>query len=128
MFGIGTWELVVILILALLIVGPEKLPTVARSIGKSLTKLRQAADEVKREIDLDGIKKEISDELLKDGELGELKRDLDLRGDIRKAMSELQDPPPLPGPDDQGEQVRSGPRTDREDADSDRGPGDDLAG
>jgi sec-independent protein translocase protein TatB len=128
MFGIGTWELVVILILALLLVGPDKLPGMARSIGKSLTKLRQAADEVKREIDLDGIKKDITEEIMADGELESLRRDLDLRGDIRKAMSELKDPPPLPGPDEPVAPRRDGPRTDLEAADPDRDPGDDLAG
>ena len=63
MFGIGTWELVVILILALVILGPDKLPDVARKLGSSLAKLRRTADEVKREIDLDGLKGKIQSEL-----------------------------------------------------------------
>lgn len=141
MFGIGTWELVVILILALLLLGPDKLPSVARSIGKSLSKLRQTADEVKREIDLDGIKREISEGLLEDPELAEIQRDLDLRSDIRRAMANLQDPPPLPGAeDDRPDQAepastapddpprRDGPRTDLEEGGPGRGPGDGLAG
>lgn len=59
MFGIGTWELILILALALLILGPSKMPEVARNVGRTLAKLRQAADEVKREIHLDEIKNEI---------------------------------------------------------------------
>lgn len=99
MFGIGTWELVVIFILALLILGPDKLPGVARTVGRTLSNLRKTADEVKREIDLDGLKGQIQSELFEDPELEELQRNLDVRSDIRRAMTELENPPDLPGPD-----------------------------
>ncbi len=99
MFGIGTWELVLILILALILLGPDKLPGMARSVGRSLTKLRRTADEVRRDMDLDGLQQDIRSSLFEDPELDQIQRDLDLRGDIRRAMRELQDPPPLPGPD-----------------------------
>ncbi|MBN2496026.1 MAG: twin-arginine translocase subunit TatB [Deltaproteobacteria bacterium] len=97
MFGIGTWELVVILILALIIVGPTKLPEVARTVGRNLAKLRRAADEVRREIDLEGIRADIEDSVGRD-EIADLQRNLDLRGEIRAAMAELDEPSPLPGP------------------------------
>ena len=42
MFGIGTWELVVIFLVALVVLGPRRLPHVARSIGKALRELRNA--------------------------------------------------------------------------------------
>jgi Tat protein translocase TatB subunit len=38
--GIGPLELLVILIIALIVVGPEKLPEIARSIGKTMRDLR----------------------------------------------------------------------------------------
>ena len=47
MFNIGPMELIVILLVALIIVGPKRLPEVGRSIGKSLRELRRATDEVR---------------------------------------------------------------------------------
>ena len=47
MFGIGLPELVIIIIVALLVVGPAKLPEVARSLGKALGEFRRLADDVK---------------------------------------------------------------------------------
>lgn len=46
LFGIGPIELVVILILALIVFGPNKLPEIARSLGKALTELRRTSQEV----------------------------------------------------------------------------------
>ena len=45
MFGFGIWEIAVILFVALLVLGPEKLPKVARQMGRGLRELRRAANE-----------------------------------------------------------------------------------
>jgi sec-independent protein translocase protein TatA len=47
MLNIGPMELIVILLVALIIVGPKRLPEVGRSIGKSLRELRRATEDVR---------------------------------------------------------------------------------
>lgn len=47
MFNVGPLELMVILIVALLVVGPNRLPEVGRSIGRGLREFRKAQDEVR---------------------------------------------------------------------------------
>ena len=42
MFGIGTPELLVILLVALIVLGPQRLPEIARALGKGLAELRRA--------------------------------------------------------------------------------------
>jgi Tat protein translocase TatB subunit len=51
MFNIGPLELMVILIVALVVVGPKRLPEVGKTIGKSLREFRRATDEVKQSFD-----------------------------------------------------------------------------
>jgi TatA/E family protein of Tat protein translocase len=52
MFNIGPLELMVILIVALLVVGPAKLPELGRSIGRGLREFRRAQEEVQRTLRL----------------------------------------------------------------------------
>ena len=49
MFGIGMTELMVILVLALLILGPKRLPDMARSLGRGLAEFRRASTDIRRE-------------------------------------------------------------------------------
>jgi Tat protein translocase TatB subunit len=50
MFNIGAPELLLILVLALIVVGPRRLPELGRSLGKGLRELRKAQDEVRRTV------------------------------------------------------------------------------
>ena len=53
MFGIGPLELTVILVVALLVMGPKKLPELARTLGRGLAEFRRASNDLKRSIDMD---------------------------------------------------------------------------
>ena len=54
MFGfignIGPWELVLVLVIALIIFGPGKLPEVAKSVGKGINEFKKASNEVKQQV------------------------------------------------------------------------------
>ncbi|TME63266.1 MAG: twin-arginine translocase subunit TatB [Chloroflexi bacterium] len=49
MFGIGAGELLLILVVALIVLGPERMPKVARDIGKVVNELRRTSDELRDE-------------------------------------------------------------------------------
>lgn len=50
MFGIGTPELLVILLVALIVLGPKRIPEVARALGKGLAELRKATSGFTQEL------------------------------------------------------------------------------
>lgn len=43
-------EVVVILVIAVLVFGPKKIPEIARGLGEGLRAMREATDEIKREV------------------------------------------------------------------------------
>jgi Tat protein translocase TatB subunit len=49
MFGIGIPELMLIMIIALIVLGPERMPRVARDLGKVVGDLRRTSDELREE-------------------------------------------------------------------------------
>lgn len=50
MFGIGWTEILVILVIALLVLGPTKLPDIARGLGKGLREFRKAMSSLDDEV------------------------------------------------------------------------------
>lgn len=51
MFDIGMQEIIVIIIVALLVFGPKRLPELSRTIGKGLSNLRRAVEDAKYQVD-----------------------------------------------------------------------------
>ena len=66
MFGIGFPELIIIMVVALLVVGPSKLPELAKSLGKTFQEFRRMADDVK-----ESFEEEIADNKSSSGEQAE---------------------------------------------------------
>jgi TatA/E family protein of Tat protein translocase len=50
MFGLGFTEILVILVVALLVFGPDKLPELARSLGRGLSEFRRASNDLRRSV------------------------------------------------------------------------------
>lgn len=50
MFGLGPTELIIILIIALVIFGPSRLPKVGQSVGQALRAFRDSTDKVQQEV------------------------------------------------------------------------------
>jgi sec-independent protein translocase protein TatA len=49
--NVGPWELVLILVIVLIVVGPGKLPQVGQSMGKALQNFRKAREEESEELE-----------------------------------------------------------------------------
>lgn len=87
MFGIGFGEIVIILIVLLIAVGPEKMPTFMKALGRGLREFRRATRELRSSVGID--------ELLRDEDLRDLRRPIDLnkpsRTEPKKPDYELTD-------------------------------------
>lgn len=63
MFGIGIPELIIIMVIALIVIGPSKLPELARALGKGMAEFKKATQDIKQHLDVEE-------------ELGQAKEDL----------------------------------------------------
>jgi TatA/E family protein of Tat protein translocase len=68
MFGIGVTELGIILVVALLVFGPKRLPELARTLGRGMGEFRRASNELRQSLALDDLQ-------------NDLRRDLKMRAD-----------------------------------------------
>ena len=101
MFGIGLPEMIVILAVALIVVGPDKLPELARSLAKGVQELKNTVNQVKENLNeegniLDDVHKTVNQvkaDLGKDGNiLGEVQSELQQTAD--KIQEQLLEPDP----------------------------------
>lgn len=50
MFGLGIPELILVLVIALVIFGPSKLPEIGESIGKGIREFKKASEDITEEV------------------------------------------------------------------------------
>ena len=84
-FNISTGELLLILLVAFLVFGPDRIPAIARKIGRGLNEIRRASDEIKREINREADK--IGNDLNVDEE--KFKEIKDTANEIREGVSKI---------------------------------------
>ena len=108
MFDIGWGELVVIGIVALIAIGPKELPTVLRTLGQYMGKVRRMASEFQgqfqeamREAELVELKKQAEDLKSSVSDLGNLEPLADTQKQIESAFDDAAKPE-LPKPDSLG--------------------------
>ena len=74
MFDFGFWELAIIMVVALLVVGPERLPALAGQAGKWIGKAKRILESIRSDIESEIKAAELKEILEKQqGEIGELK-------------------------------------------------------
>ncbi len=59
MFGIGMPELIIIFVIALIVIGPKKLPDLARALGRAMAEFRRATNELKESIHMEDVEDEL---------------------------------------------------------------------
>ena len=74
MFDVGFWELTIIAVVGLIVIGPDKLPGVARKVGMWVGRTRRFVTQVKGDIDRELKQEELRKALERDAGLDELKQ------------------------------------------------------
>jgi TatA/E family protein of Tat protein translocase len=88
MFGIGMPELLLLLAIALIVIGPKKLPDLAKSLGRAMREFKKATNEFKETIQIDE-------------DLSDVKKAFDGLGeDIKDAVSPKKDTAEFKRPDE----------------------------
>lgn len=80
-FGIGLPELILIFVVILIVVGPDKLPEVAGTIGRTVRKLKEATSELSREFN------EIAEDTTESG--GEVERPVNPKTELARDLKEV---------------------------------------
>jgi Tat protein translocase TatB subunit len=64
MFGIGPMELVLILVVGLLVLGPKRMPELARTLGRGLGEFRRASNDLRQSLALDEIQNDLREGIM----------------------------------------------------------------
>lgn len=93
MFDIGFWEIILLCIVTLVVVGPERLPRLARTAGLWIGKARRMVSEVRAEVERELRIEELKDSINRQGNVEEFKQLADrvkaINSDLRNIESDL---------------------------------------
>jgi len=107
MFGIGMPEMILILAIALIVIGPKKLPDLAKSLGRAMREFKRATSEFKESIEIDDEVKELKDVKKSFGDLSdEIRENMDLTkelADLNDSKKETNSTLPAPSEDEESE-------------------------
>lgn len=84
MFGIGMPEMIVILAVALIVIGPKKLPDLAKSLGRALNEFKKTASDFKETVELDDELKDVKQTFT--DVKGSVKKSIDLKIENKKSV------------------------------------------
>jgi sec-independent protein translocase protein TatA len=88
MFGIGGGELFLIILVVLMLFGSDKIPEIARTLGKGMAQIKNATNDIKQEIhksaDVDGLKKTFT-------EIGEDNVAKSISEEVSKAKQDIEE-------------------------------------
>lgn len=119
MFDIGFWEMLLIGVVALVVIGPERLPTVARTLGRWTAKLRNfvasTRADLEKEFNSEEIRRLLND---KQGEIDELRSMLN---DTRASIEQAKDQYVVRAMDDESKADTKSESTEAESAKGDNG-------
>ncbi len=94
MFDIGFWELAMIGVVALVVIGPERLPAVARGVGRWFGKIRYFMASVKADIDkeirADELRRILDEQAKKSGLHEIIEQTSDIANEAERAVRESQ--------------------------------------
>ena len=104
MFGLGVWEIALIAVVALLVLGPERLPRVARTTGALLRKARQSWQNVRSEIERELAAEELKHSLQRTA--ADANPSAEIESALRDAVTPTSEtkvtaPPATPAPSDE---------------------------
>lgn len=89
MFGIGMPELIIIMVIALVVIGPKKLPDLAKALGKGLAEFKKASQEIKDSFNLDEEIKTIKEDTI--DTINDFENSLDSADDDQDKDTEITD-------------------------------------
>ncbi len=88
MFNIGAMELILILLIAFIVVGPKDLPKIARFLGRMVRKARSMIRDIKQETGFDEVEEELKET---QRDIAQTIKEADIREDLKATRKDLDD-------------------------------------